>query len=90
MSLQARTVIDKHLGEWDGTVVIMGGAWKGHLHMFDVFRQELMLSYPEARVYRPSFEPVVGCIVQRCLGEGRTMEEIRESILRGFGEFTYE
>ena len=90
MSLQARTVIDKHLGEWDGTVVIMGGAWKGHPHMFDVFRQELMLSYPEARVYRPSFEPVVGCIVQRCLGEGRTMEEIRESILRGFGEFTYE
>lgn len=90
LSLQTRTVIDRHRSEWDGTVVIMGGAWKGHPRMFEIFKREMELSYPEARVMRAVYEPVVGCIVLRLLSEGRSMKDIQESLGKGFREFLYD
>ena len=89
MSLQTRTVIEQNRDEWDGTVVVMGGAWKGHPRMFEVFKQELELLYPEAKVSRPLFEPVVGCVVLRCLREGMTVSDLRESMTNGFSQFLY-
>lgn len=89
MSLQARTVIEPYRSEWDGTVIVMGGAWKGHPRMFEVFKSEIELIYPEATVSRPLFEPVVGCAVLRSLRDGMTMEAIRDKITEGFQEFTY-
>jgi N-acetylglucosamine kinase-like BadF-type ATPase len=89
MFLQTRTVIEQHRGEWDGTVVIMGGAWKGHPRMFEVFKREIELLYPEARVSLPLFEPVVGCAVLRALREGMTLTEIEAPLTEGFAEFRY-
>ena len=89
LSLQARTLIEKHREEWDGTIVITGGAWKGHPRMFEVFRNEMQLIYPEATVSLPVFEPVVGCVVLRCMQDGRPVEEIRERLTAGFAEFLY-
>lgn len=89
LSLQARTVIDRHRDEWDGTVVIMGGAWKGHSRMFEVFKQEMELLYPEAKVSPALFEPVVGCVVLRCLREGLSIDCIRQELTQGFAEFLY-
>ena len=89
MSLLARTVIRQHRDEWDGTVTIMGGAWKGHPSMFNIFKQEIELLYPEATVSKPLFEPVVGCAVLRCLREGMTVEEMREPMINGFMQFQY-
>jgi N-acetylglucosamine kinase-like BadF-type ATPase len=89
MSLLARTVIRQHRDEWDGTVTIMGGAWKGHPSMFNIFKQEIELLYPEATVSKPLFEPVVGCAVLRCLREGITVEEMREPMINGFMQFQY-
>ena len=89
MMLQARTVIERHRGEWDGDVVIMGGAWKGHPRMFEVFKREMELLYPEARVSLPLFEPVVGCAVLRGLREGVSIREMKAPLNEGFAQFIY-
>jgi N-acetylglucosamine kinase-like BadF-type ATPase len=89
MLLQARTVIERHRGEWDGTVAVMGGAWKGHPRMFEVFKREIELLYPEARVSLPLYEPVVGCAVLRALHEGMTLTDLEAPLTEGFAEFRY-
>ena len=89
MSLQTRTVIDGHRDQWDGTVVVMGGAWKGHPRMFEVFKAEMELVYPEARVSLPVFEPVVGCAVLRLLEQGKDPKELLEPLTQGFSQFLY-
>ena len=89
LSLQARTIIERHRHEWDGTVVIMGGAWKGHPCMFDVFRREIELIYPEARICLPVFEPVVGCAILRSFENGVTPDELNAPIREGFAQFLY-
>ncbi len=89
LSLQTRTVIERHRDEWDGTVVIMGGAWKGCPRMFEIFKQEMELLYPKAKILRPEFEPVVGCAVLRCLRDGLTVQDFREGLTRGFEKFLY-
>ena len=89
LSLQTRTVIESRREDWNGNVVIMGGAWKGSPHMFDVFKRELELVYPDTTVERPLFEPVVGCTVLRCLREGLSLMEIQDELTRGFREFKY-
>lgn len=88
--LQTRTVIDRHLPEWDGTAVIMGGAWKGHPRMFEVFKQEMELTYPQVKVSLPLYEPVAGCAVLGALRRGMAMEEIREKMSVGFAAFGYQ
>ena len=90
LSVTARTVIDAHRSEWDGTVVIMGGAWKGHPRMFEVFKREIELLYPEAHVTRSLYDPVVGCAVLRFLDEGWSMEEIRQGLDMNFRQFLYD
>ena len=87
--LQTRSAIEPNLNVWDGTVVIMGGAWKGCPRMFDIFKHEIELLYPKAKVQKPVFEPVVGCAVLRCLRDGLSMEDIRDDLTRGFQEFLY-
>lgn len=90
MFLQVRTVIEQHREEWDGTTVVMGGAWKGHPRMFEVFKREVELLFPEARVSLPLYEPVVGCAVLRGLREGRTMSELESLLANGFSQFRYQ
>jgi N-acetylglucosamine kinase-like BadF-type ATPase len=90
ISLQARTVIERNRRQWDGTTVIMGGAWKGHPRMFEVFKSEIELIYPEARVLQPVFEPVAGCAVIRCLYEGMSLTETESLMREGFSQFLYQ
>ena len=89
LAIQTRSVIEARRADWNHSVVIMGGAWKGCPRMFDVFKQEIELTYPEAKVESPVFEPVVGCAVLRCLRDGLSMEEIQDNLHRGFHEFLY-
>ena len=88
--LQTDALISKKLGEWDGTVVIMGGAWKGFGGMLDHYKSKLLEKYPYACVIKPNFEPVVGCAVARCFESGLDMEIIKEKAYAGFSEFLYE
>ena len=90
LSVTVRTVIDAHRSEWDGNVVIMGGAWKGHPRMFEVFKREIELLYPEAHVMRSLYDPVVGCAVLRFLDEGWSMEKIRQGLDMNFRQFLYD
>jgi N-acetylglucosamine kinase-like BadF-type ATPase len=89
MFLQLRTVIEQHREEWDGTAVVMGGAWKGHPRMFEVFKREVSLLFPEAVISLPLYEPVVGCAVLRGLKEGRTLTELDTLLANGFKQFQY-
>ena len=89
LSLQARTAIEARRNDWNGNVVIMGGAWKGSPHMFNVFKRQIELAYPTATVEKPLFEPVAGCVVLRCLREGLSMDEIRNNMTQSFSDFLY-
>ena len=89
LAIQTRSVIEPNREGWDGTAVIMGGAWKGCPHMFEVFRKEIELIYPEAHVEKPLFEPVVGCAVLRALRDGLSMSDVREPLAQGFQAFLY-
>ena len=90
MFLQIRTVIERHMDEWDGTAVVMGGAWKGHPRMFEVFKREAELLHPKVQVSLPHYEPVVGCVVLRALREGLTLNDIQSRISEGFSQFLYQ
>ena len=89
MFLQVRTVIEQQRSKWDGTTVVMGGAWKGHPRMFEVFKREVELSFPEAQVSLPLFEPVVGCVVLGAVREGWAISDLKEPLLQGFASFQY-
>lgn len=84
---QAKTLIEKFRTEWNKTVVITGGAWKGCRVMLDCFRYEICKEYPGSVVLTPAFEPVVGCVVLRCLRDGMSMDEIRSRLALEFLEF---
>ena len=88
--IQTDALIAKGLGEWDGSVVIMGGAWKGYFGMLDRYRSRLLEKYPNAHVIEPDFEPAVGCAVCRCFEAGLDIEIMKEKIYAGFSEFLYE
>jgi N-acetylglucosamine kinase-like BadF-type ATPase len=89
MYRQARVIIEKNRNEWDGTVVITGGAWKGYHRMYDIFKQEITLTYPEARVQKPVFEPLVGCAVLGCLQNGYNLSDLEAPIKQGFADLLY-
>lgn len=84
---QAKALIEKFRTEWNGTVVITGGAWKGCSVMLDCFREEMRRAYPESVVLTPVFEPVIGCVVLRCLRDGMSMDGIRSRLIGEFEEF---
>ena len=88
--LMLDTLIKRLSEHWNGKIVLIGGAWKGCAHMVKHFTEEITRRYPHARVMTPLFEPVVGCVVCRCLAEGMTVEEIREPLLCGFAELKYQ
>ena len=88
--LMLYTLIKRLSEHWNGKIVLIGGAWKGCAHMVKHFTEEITRRYPHARVLTPLFEPVVGCVVCRCLAEGMTVEEIREPLLCGFAELKYQ
>ena len=89
LSLQVRTAIEARRDDWNGSLVIVGGAWKGCAHMFEVFKHQIELAYPMATIEKPLFEPVAGCVVLRCLREGLSQEEIRINMTQGFKDFLY-
>lgn len=84
---QTKTIVEKFRSEWNKTVVITGGAWKGCRVMLERFREEICREYPGAIVLTPAFEPVVGCVVLRCLRDGMSMDEIRSRLTPEFSEF---
>lgn len=87
MALQAITAMRRVDGQWEGPVVTMGGAWKGSPVMLEAFAEEVKDTYPEAEIIRPVYDPVVGCVVIRCLGEGMTMTQIRRRLHGKFDSY---
>ena len=84
-----RAMIELYRENWNGSVVIMGGAWKGYDGMFEHYRQMLTAMYPDVKIEKPLFEPVVGCAVIRRRLEGSSAEDIREDLIREFKDYLY-
>lgn len=87
--LQARTAIELRREDWNGSVVIVGGAWKGCAHMFEVFKHQIEQAFPTATVEKPLLEPVAGCVVIRCLREGIPLTEIQKRMTQSFKDYLY-
>lgn len=89
MFLAVKTAANRHLNEWNGSVAVMGGAWKGHPCMLESFTDLVREAYPCATVYHPVFEPVIGCAIYRALRSGKEISDIREPLISGFSKFLY-
>ena len=90
MAICANTAIRRFGDEWNGVVITMGNAWKGHAVMFEDFCRKVKAEYPDARVSHPVFEPVIGCAVQRCFDKGICVDDIKEKMLVGFADYIYK
>lgn len=86
---QTRAVIYKHFKEWDGTVVITGGAWKGCERMFETFKSKLETHYPQAQVFEPIFEPVAGAAICYWSKKGMDLNELGERLKETFKPYLY-
>ena len=87
MALQAITAIRRAEDDWDGHVITMGGAWKGHPAMFHAFVQEVLEAYPAAEIRRPVYDPVVGTVVLGARRRGMSMAEIRQCLQGKFDAY---
>ena len=77
--------------EWNGNIVIIGGAWKGYHGMFERYRSEIERLYPDTIVREPIFEPVAGCALCRVLESTTELsEELKNKVIRGFSDFLYK
>jgi hypothetical protein len=90
MAICTNTAIRRFGDDWNGTVVTMGNAWKGHPVMFEEFYRKVKAEFSQANVTHPVFEPVIGCAVQRCFDEGLLADDIKEKMLIGFSDYLYK
>lgn len=90
MALQAITAIRRAYADWNGKLVLMGGAWKGSSVMAKAFESEVKQVYPEAKMLLPVYDPVIGCVILRALREGMRMEEIQARLQGKFDMYLYK
>ena len=90
MAICTNTAIRRFGDDWNGIVVTMGNAWKGHPVIFEDFCKKVLAEYPRANILHPVFDPVIGCVVQRCFDEGLATQDFKEKILVGFKDFIYK
>ena len=90
MAHQLCTAIARDEARWNGTVTIVGGAWKGSPVMYEVFCRDVLAKYPTAKITKPLFEPLIGCIVKRLYEEGCCVEALRPRLLEAFANYTYK
>lgn len=86
MAHQVVTLLRRY-DQWIGPVVASGGAWKGCGRMFDVFRQDILASFPHIQVVRPVFEPIIGVIFLGLMDRRWNMDEAKEILSIRFKEF---
>lgn len=87
LAVQVFAAIARYGEEWEGPVVASGGVWKGHPRMLEAFCEEIRERYPEAKVIRPLFEPVVGCVILRRFAAGEAFGDFSEILVKEFGSF---
>lgn len=90
MALQAITAIRRAYDDWNGKLVLMGGAWKGSSVMATAFESEVKQAYPETQLILPVYDPVIGCVILRALREGMPMEEIQARLQGKFDMYLYK
>ncbi len=91
LAVQVLTAARRVDGRFIGPIVTSGGAWKGTAKMFEVFRDEVKKSLPDASVRFPDFEPIVGSVI---LGLEADMPqlpkpEIMKTLRESFAAFRY-
>jgi hypothetical protein len=90
MALMAVTLLGKHDGKLEGSVVVSGGVWKGCSAMFHTFSEFVHKKYPDTKITLPAFEPVVGGVVLQLLERGLVKEDFWNTLFVNFSEFQYK
>ena len=85
---QVRTVYLKYPECYDFPLLVTGGSWKNIL-LFSQLEREIEILYPEKRVKKPLFEPIVGGVFCHAVRMGLSDEQAREILLRNFSEDLY-
>jgi N-acetylglucosamine kinase-like BadF-type ATPase len=73
-----------------GSVIVSGGAWKGCKYMYQTFLQQVKNDYPSVQVKFPNFEPVVGCVILRCVSDGQTYGQIEKTLYKNFSNYLFD
>lgn len=90
MAHQVLTVLSDIKGNLKGPIVTSGGTWKGYDGMFHCFAKDIHAVYPEIPITYPIFEPVIGCIIWRCIHDGMPFAEIEDILRMKFEIFLYK
>ncbi len=85
---QTRTLYQKHPDCYDLPVLVTGGSWKNY-RLFSLYEKALQRFYPEKRVQKPLFEPIVGGVFCHAIRSGYSDEEAREILRKNFAEDLY-
>lgn len=85
---QVRTLYLKFPESYDAPLLVTGGSWKNIL-LFSLFEKEVSVLYPEKKVCKPLFEPIIGGVFCHAKSIGLSDEEAREILLRNFTEDLY-
>lgn len=74
----------------EGKIIASGGVWHGFDEMYKTFKSTIKKEFPTAVTVRPTFEPVIGCVVANFLKKGGRYEDILPLLKNNYKEYLYE
>lgn len=83
------SLLSRRNGLGRNNIVVSGGAWKGPDVMFDTFCEDVKGKYPDARISRPAFEPVIGNVILNLIYDGRKKADFWDTVTEKFGDYLY-
>lgn len=88
LARQTLALIDRH-PEFDGSIVICGGAWKAHPATFARFSALVGEAHPSLSICRPWFEHVLAGPMDALLRRGASPEDAHARLLATFPDYEW-
>lgn len=88
LARQTLALIDRH-PDFDGHIVICGGAWKAHPTTFERFAARVREAHPSLPICRPWFEHVLAGPMDWLLRGGLSPEDAHARLLEAFPDYEW-
>lgn len=88
LARQTLALIDRH-PDFDGHIVICGGAWKAHPATFERFAARVREAHPSLPICRPWFEHVLAGPMDWLLRGGLSPEDAHARLLEAFPDYEW-